>query len=230
MKKGNGRKPKKESPLKSPKIHHMRVKKGRNRFLAFNPAVRDEFVIRNKRVLLSTYKLIVENLEILSQGQIIADKKAGIEIEKAATGSYKGAIHYTTLRVKANGREFFVKVSLWREGESLLAAVHKVDRYLKQVGHKIDGFHIKVIKPHIIYDDPNVKRTFLATNFYNPGEVVQVWDLKGADYAKVNAPLEKLRKALMDDAPEGQKIKGIGSRNAFYHAKTNTILLFDLTH
>lgn len=218
-------KPAHSEPLKGPKIHQMRVRKGHGRFLAYNPAIKDEFVVHNKRVLLSTYKLIHENLASLREGRLIENKKNGVKIVKAATGSYKGGFNFTTLKVQTNGREFFVKIALWIEGEKLVSAAHAADKQLKKIGHKLDGFHLQVIKSHIIYDDPSTHRTFLVTEFYNPGEVVQAFDLKGEELNKVSASLEKLKKNM---AKIG--IRGIGIRNAFYHQESNTILLFDLLH
>ena len=210
----------------SPKIHHIVVKKGKTsgRLLAYHPGVRK--VNGGKAAFVPTYRLLRDNLERLRSGETVVDAKHGISMVRAATGSYKGAMNTITVKAVMGGKEFFIKMGIKTEGIRLIGAAHLADKYLKRIGHKVAGFKVEVIKPHIVYDNPRNDRTYYATDFYNQGEVIQAIDAEGPLKERLDIAIKRLKEGM--EEPLG--LRGIASKNAFYHPKTGTIMLFDLLH
>ena len=110
------------------------------KFVAYSPEFA-EFARKNGRALMNAVKLIRKNLAELEEGRKVADRKAGIYIQKAATGFYKGRSWFPPLAVRIGGKELFVK---WFAGdvEHMAKTMQSVDNYLKGKNYTIGGFKV----------------------------------------------------------------------------------------
>lgn len=190
--------------------------------LAYSPEFK-EFVHEHKGVLIPAFHIIQKNLQKLESGQIISDKKRGIIIERAATGRFKGGSNYATLKVSVEGKEFFVKIAAKADNEATLKAIPIVEEYLESIGHRTGPYNIQIIKPHVFFKDSNQRHSFLVTDFYTAGEVEQVMSIPKNRRAQLSLAIGRIGDALHKKAG----IIDIGSNNAFYSSRTQTILMFD---
>ncbi len=187
-----------------------------------------QLVREKKGLFLKTYGLIEKNFEDFRNGAEFNDKEGGLHIKKANTGSRKGSHNQMTLKVSAQGREFFIKIFELKDYLNVLKGIRTVEDYLRRRNYKIENVTIRVIKPHLLYENRATGRGYLVTDFFNESEVILVHDMpkKSEERKRIINAIEVLRKPLeyKHDVIEIQPF------NAFYCQKTDTVLLFDLQH
>ncbi len=205
------------------------------KFAAYSPEFAG-FFRGNRRALMKAVNIIRNNIPALENGERIVDRKARISIQKAATGLYKGR-SWLNLKVKAGGKELFVK---WHMGdlESMAKTLHSVENYLAEKNHKIMGFNMKIIRPHLLYTGS--KKRVLVTDFYNRGEVRSNVVRLGKHFILLPFPNARKIEAAVSGLVSEMKSRGINiyveeekwkipfSVNAFYQPRTRTILLYDI--
>jgi hypothetical protein len=194
-------------------------KPGGKRFLAYSPEFK-EFVREHKGILVPTKNFFLKNfsmLEALPEGQEVVDEKTGIKVRKELTGSYKGLRKDSTFKVVAGGKEFFLKIRFWLTSFSMAGRIQKLDSFLRKRNYKINGFNVRIIKPHLMYEGPD-GTSWLVTDFYNEGKVKMVEDF---NLRTLRPKIDK----VLGDIPIGSDIN---PGNSFYEIKTNTIWLFDI--
>ena len=213
---------------------------GKASILVYSPEFK-RFVGENKPVLSQAYKLVRENFERLERDEEIVDEKTGIRIVRAATGSYKGRVTYLTfkiltyltLKVTAGSKEFFVKfLSSGFEARCCLAGYKRANAFLKQRNYSFLGYNVRVIKPHLlIAKSRSLLRGeavygILVTDFYSPGEVVQVSDFAKTQLERISGVVDDLSREMLK---AGVDVSDVTPKNAFFESRTNTILLFDIS-
>lgn len=206
--------------LKQKRGARLSGKPGGKRFLAYSPEFK-KFVREHREILVPTLGFFRENLaklEAMPQGQEIVDEKTGVRIKKELTGSYKGMRKDSTFKVVVGEKEFFVKIRQGISATEIMGRTQKLDSFLREKGYKINGFNVKVIKPHLMYKEPN-GTSLLVTEFYNEKRVKMVYDLKGRLRKKIDTVLENIT---------GHSEGDFVPVNSFYEIKTNTIWLFDI--
>ncbi|MFA5764381.1 MAG: hypothetical protein WC915_06245 [archaeon] len=197
-----------------------------SRFKAHSP----EWVLFSKihgRSIRSTFYAIenrLEELKKLEHGQSITTSK-GIVLTKKINGSYSGNKNMLTLKVGIGNSEFFVKIAPIEHTKHQEQVFHQVLEYLDSVNHKVDGFNVGVIKPHVFLESKDHKRVITVTDFYHPDEVVLGVDLSIKEQEKLKPTVSYLSKKL---AFRG--VSDVGLHNLFFDKRNNSILLFDLSH
>ncbi|MCX6801094.1 MAG: hypothetical protein NTZ73_02805 [Candidatus Diapherotrites archaeon] len=219
------------------------------RFLAYSPEMK-KFVSKNRGILLTAKELIEKNFDELLFGR--QKTRKGITVKRAATGRDRGGSLALTLKVSARGKELFVKITDFENGLDTLRGFQTAEKYLKTIKHRAGKFSVRVIKPHLIYsretmlkdslkyttDRPNgdkskaKPRVYIVTDFYREGEVIQLSNLKKLKRKVRSAEeMERLFSATarirIDLMKEG--IQDFPGQNIYYHPKSKTILLFDLS-
>ena len=123
------------------------------------------------------------------------------------------------MKVIIEGKEFFVKLAKPHLIKANINGLLLADELLRKKGYKHGKFNVRVIMPHKAATFKGV--SYIATDFFRPDEVVMVSEMKNA--GAITKCIKKLDEEL-------SKIKVYDTLpvNAFYHQKTNTILLFDL--
>ncbi len=94
----------------SPEIQ-LRARRSRSgRFITYSPAFK-QLAARNRGALTRAFKLVEQNLWQLRRGQVLADERTGLRIERGATGSSRGIGSMVTLKVSLpKEKPLFVKV------------------------------------------------------------------------------------------------------------------------
>jgi len=182
------------------------------------------FIKNNRGVLSQSFKIIRTHYDKLLLGKEASE--GNIKIQKASTGEYKGRQHLMILKVTAAKKEFFLKISLAGRASKIIEGIKTVEYFLKKKGHKIGGFNVRVVMPHLIYEAPDkstLQRVYFVTDFYNKDDVVQLEDMKKSQLRdnifKVFLGIKNKLESFVQD---------MHLNNAFYQQSTNTILLFDL--
>ena len=158
-------------------------------------------------------------MHFIKQGKIVTDKKCTVAVQKARTGKEPGTKNFLTMKVIIEGNEFFVKLAKPHLIKANINGLRLADELLSKKGYKYGKFNVRVIMPHKAVTFKGV--SYIATDFFRPDEVVMVSEMKNAE--TITECIKKLDKEL-------SKIQVYDTHpvNAFYHQKTNTILLFDL--
>ncbi|MBU1120538.1 hypothetical protein KJ660_01555 [Candidatus Micrarchaeota archaeon] len=178
-----------------------------------------EFIREHKGILSRFSKLFREKEKEIRRGEPV--KEGNIRIQREATGDYKGiAIHSLPLKVTVGRKEFFVKITVARKAEEIAEKFRAVERFLKKKAYKTEGFNVRLIKPYLLLEK-NSSRAYVVTDFYHEKEVIQVLGMSGKKG-------ERIKKAVKNMYHKAGRKFDIDTHNAFYHEKTNTILLYDL--
>ena len=194
-------------------------KVGRRGIVAYSPEFK-AFVNENRSVLLPTYRLIQDNFGRLKQGHSVVDKQKGIQIQRAVESSSERRLH---LKVGVLGKEFFVKVGLEGKCDDLLRGIEVAERFFEERGNKIEGFKVKVVRPHLFYDSNRPGVNYTVTDFFKQGEVILVRDLLGGKGQEIFDAITRIRPKL-----EAQHVHDLRWQNLFYNTKTDTVLITDL--
>jgi hypothetical protein len=110
---------------------------------------------------------------------------------------------------------------------NVLKGFRTVENYLKRKQYKIAGQAIRVIKPQMLYEDRMKKKIYLATDFFEEGQVTQIRYMgNGKKKVQIVNAIEELRKVM----EYKHDVLEIWPLNAFYSPSTDTVLLFDLQH
>jgi len=157
-----------------------------NNFFGYSTEFK-KFASENKQALLKAFRLLQKNKMWLTDlktkiKRIVFDSTNKIEICEATTGGYTGSAR--TFKVKIKEKEFFVKSmhlhnAYKKERNEYYTErtrqIKKLETYLAKNNYSINGFKIKLIKPHLLY------KKFLVTDFFNEQEVIQASDLPKTD-------------------------------------------------
>ncbi len=184
-----------------------------------NSAASKEFAVEHRGVFSLARKLIQEKFRFIEGGKIVADKDCKVAVQKAWTGKEPGTKNILTMRVIAEGKELFVKIASPYWIKANISGLLLADEFLRKQGYRFGNFNVRAIMPYKAATFKGV--SYLATDFFRGGEVVPVSEAKNAKEIEKcikDIDRELSRKGVVDAIPE----------NAFYHPKTNTILLFDL--
>ncbi|MFH1545545.1 MAG: hypothetical protein ABIE23_05695 [archaeon] len=191
------------------------IKRGKL-FLLYAPAFKG-FISENKGILSRFSNLFREKEKEIRKGE--PAKEGDIRIQREATGEYKG-IGSLPLKVTVGRKEFFVKITVARKAEEIAEKFRAVERFLKKKAYKTEGFNVRLIKPYLLLEK-NSSRAYVVTDFYHEKEVIQVLGMSGKKG-------ERIKKAVKNMYHKAGRKFDIDTHNAFYHEKTNTILLYDL--
>lgn len=203
-------------------VKTLKAKRNRTRMLAQSLIAR-RIVQRNRGMLLNAYRLIKENFDNLKKGNSIKSK--GIFVGQAATGKFKGKKNFLTLLVKAKGMNFFVKIFELRNEVDIMQGFSTLENWLQQHHYTVEGIKIKPLRPLLLYEDSNSKVGYLVTPFFREGEVEQVQYMEDKQKKKkITAVIGRLNREMeaLHDVWE------IATVNAFYHPRTDSVLLFDI--
>jgi len=185
-----------------------------------NSTASKEFKRMHRGVFSKARKLIQDKFKYLERGGIAVDKKCQVAVEKAFTGKFPGTKNILTMKVTVEGKELFVKIAKPRLIKANVSGLAKANEFLQKKGYRFGKFNVRAILPFKAVTFKNV--SYLATDFLREGEVTQVYK------AKNSKEIEKCIKALDKELSKIGVVDAIPA-NAFFHKKTNTILLFDLT-
>jgi hypothetical protein len=211
-------KKKQQTKHTNPKIvNKSRIKAYSNEWAKFN--------LRHGITIRKTYRFLDANLKklkSLKRGESIITKD-GVKITKEHTGSYKGNNNILTLKIDYKNKEFFVRIEPENAVSNQQHVFETVNEYLKQLNHKVNGFNIQLIKPHIFIRTADKQKVITVTDFYKPNEVTLGIDLPKQEQTHLNTALNPIARKL---AFRG--ITDLALHNVFYNRQTKTILLFDL--
>ena len=108
---------------------------------------------------------------------------------------------------------------------NVLRGFRTAENYLKRRKYRVAGLNMRVIKPQLLYEDRVKKKIYLATDFFEEGQVIQIKDMKKSEKkAHIIHALDQLYR-VMDWK---HNVFEIAPHNAFYNAATDTVLIFDL--
>lgn len=200
----------------------LKSKVGKERKLAYSPEFKR--FSRKQKFVFEAKKLIEQNFVNLGKGRKI--NAGNMEIRKAHTGKYGGNVNKITLKVSVAGKEFFVKVTKKGKFNPTVKGNSLVDKYLKTQGGRINGFNVKVIKPHLVYENVEKDLCFFVTEFFNKDEVALVSEMF-ENTQKMKDALEKIERGVRK-MPRVSDISEFALYNTFFMPKTNTLLLFDI--
>lgn len=164
-------------------------------------------------------RLIQEKFEHIQKGKIVTDKECTVAVQKARTGKEPGTKNFLTMKVTVEGTGFFVKLAKPHLIEANINGLVLADKFLMKKGYKQGKFNVRAIMPLKAVTFKGV--SYMMTEFLGPDEVVQVSEMRNAG---------EITKCIRELDKELSKIRVYDALpvNAFYHKKTNTILLFDL--
>ena len=195
-----------------------RVKNRHGNIFADSETAR-EFKRMHRGIFSTARKIIQEKLGLIEKGKIVVNKECTVAVQAARTGKFSGKKNFLTMKVTAEGKEIFVKISNPHLIKANVSGLVLADEFLGKKSYKFGKFNVRVILPQKAVTFRGV--SYLATNFLRPGEVELVSEMENAGEIKSclkNIEKELSRIGVTDVLPE----------NAFYHRKTGTILLFDL--
>ena len=224
MKKKIERKLAKQAPeqeVKSPVIDWQQPKViNRHGRVFANSEKAKEFGMRHAGIFPRARKLIQRKIGLIEKGRIVTDEQCKITVQRASTGDFSGTKKFLTMKVIVEGRAFFVKLARPDIIRANVNGLILADEFLRKIGYKWGRFNVRAIMPYKAVAFKG--SSYLATDFFRPDEVMQVSEMKNAGeitrcLREIDTELSKIH--IYDTLPE----------NAFYHKKTNTILLFDLS-
>lgn len=176
------------------------------------------------------YRFIESNLSRLlkmKRGQKISPAE-GLFLEKPFI-TRKGRWNKLVLKVSFKGKAYFVKITQEpRSSRNHLEALSKVERILKKIDHKVNGFTVELIRPAIVFERKSSPHQYFVSEFFDPRQVTLLLNLpRNKETEPLREAIFLLRKKMKKESPDGSAYD-IGPHNAFFDKANNKLLLFDV--